>query len=71
MITDLQTVFDLDLGIAEVKIAAIFANSDIKDKHTATAAVMYNVPEDEVTSEQRFVAKQANYLTLYGDINDF
>jgi DNA polymerase I-like protein with 3'-5' exonuclease and polymerase domains len=66
MITDLQTSFTEKLGIAEIRIAAIFANPDILDKHTATAAVMYCIPEGEVTVEQRTVAKQANFLTLYG-----
>ena len=37
-----------------------------KDIHTATAAKIFNVPEDEVTKEQRSRAKTANFGIIYG-----
>ena len=37
-----------------------------KDIHTATAAKVFNVPESEVTKEQRSRAKTANFGIIYG-----
>lgn len=37
-----------------------------KDVHRATAAKMFNVPEDEVTDEQRRRAKGTNFGAIYG-----
>lgn len=37
-----------------------------KDIHTATAAKVYNVPEAEVTSDQRRAAKAVNFGIIYG-----
>ncbi|MFL9481842.1 DNA polymerase I [Chitinophagaceae bacterium LWZ2-11] len=37
-----------------------------KDIHTATAAKVYNVPENEVTKEQRYKAKSVNFGIIYG-----
>ena len=39
---------------------------DGKDVHTATAAKIFGVPEDEVTKEQRRRAKTANFGIIYG-----
>jgi DNA polymerase-1 len=36
------------------------------DVHTATAALMWNVPETEVSKEQRGYSKMLNYAVLYG-----
>ena len=36
------------------------------DIHTATAARVYNVPEDEVTKEMRYKAKSVNFGIIYG-----
>ena len=37
-----------------------------KDIHTATAARVYNVAEDEVTKEMRYKAKSVNFGIIYG-----
>jgi DNA polymerase-1 len=37
-----------------------------KDIHTATAARVYGVPEEEVTKEQRYKAKSVNFGIIYG-----
>jgi DNA polymerase-1 len=37
-----------------------------KDIHTATAAKVYNVPENEVTKEMRYKAKSVNFGIIYG-----
>lgn len=37
-----------------------------KDVHTATAAKVYNVPEEEVTKEMRYKAKSVNFGIVYG-----
>lgn len=37
-----------------------------KDIHTATAAKVYNVPEEEVTKEMRYKAKSVNFGIIYG-----
>lgn len=37
-----------------------------KDIHTATAAKVYGVPEDQVTKEMRYKAKSVNFGIIYG-----
>ena len=37
-----------------------------KDIHTATAARVFNVPEEEVTKEMRYRAKSVNFGIIYG-----
>ncbi len=37
-----------------------------KDIHTATAAKVYNIPEQEVTKEMRYKAKSVNFGIIYG-----
>lgn len=37
-----------------------------QDIHAATAAVIYNVPLEEVTKEQRIFAKRVNFGVMYG-----
>jgi DNA polymerase-1 len=37
-----------------------------KDIHTATAAKVYGIPEEEVTKEQRYKAKSVNFGIIYG-----
>ena len=37
-----------------------------KDFHTATAAKVYNIPEQEVTKEMRYKAKSVNFGIIYG-----
>jgi len=64
----------LDYSQIELRIAAhvsgdpemikIFESG--QDFHTATAARLFNVPEDKVTPEQRRDAKTINFSVLYG-----
>jgi len=37
-----------------------------KDIHTATAALVYHIPESEVTKEMRYKAKSVNFGIIYG-----
>ncbi|CAN5191315.1 DNA polymerase I [soil metagenome] len=39
---------------------------DGKDIHTATAARVYGIPEEEVTKEMRYKAKSVNFGIIYG-----
>ena len=48
---------------AEGLIQAIINGQDI---HRATAAIIYNVPYDKVTDEQRTKAKTVNFSLIYG-----
>jgi DNA polymerase-1 len=47
----------------EAMLAAFRAGVDI---HKATAATIYGVPLEQVTSEQRSIAKMVNFATSYG-----
>ena len=54
-------------------VAAISADENMcaafktgKDIHTATAAKVFNVPEEEVTKEMRYKAKSVNFGIIYG-----
>ena len=63
-----------DYGGMEMRLAAAEAQDplmtrafqDGKDLHTITAMQIYGVAEDEVTKEQRQIAKSANFGLLYG-----
>ena len=37
-----------------------------QDIHTATAAAVYNIPYEQVTKEQRYLAKRVNFGLMYG-----
>lgn len=41
-----------------------------KDLHTEKASVVFNVPPEQVTREQRKYAKILNYTEWYGGINN-
>lgn len=64
----------LDFKQIELAVFAFYANDmtmaeamwDGKDFHRMNASVMYNIPEDEVTSDQRDKAKTMNFALLYG-----
>jgi len=47
----------------------IQAFEEDKDVHRTTAALMWNVPEDEVSKQQRGFAKTLNFAVLYGVTN--
>jgi DNA polymerase I len=44
-------------------VAAFHAGADI---HIATAAIVFDIPEDSVTKEQRYQAKAVNFGLIYG-----
>jgi DNA polymerase-1 len=44
-------------------LAAFHAGADI---HIATAAIVFDIPEDQVTKEQRYQAKAVNFGLIYG-----
>ena len=48
---------------AQGLIAAIKAGKDV---HTATAALIFHIPYDKVTEEQRSTAKTMNFALIYG-----
>ncbi|MEO6071089.1 MAG: DNA polymerase I [Chitinophagaceae bacterium] len=63
-----------DYSQIELRIVAAMSNDPAmceaflqnKDIHTATAAKVYKVPEDEVTKDQRRKAKSVNFGIVYG-----
>jgi DNA polymerase I-like protein with 3'-5' exonuclease and polymerase domains len=58
---------ELRLAAAEAKDSLMIqAFQEGQDLHTLTAMQIYGVAEDEVTKEQRQVAKSANFGLLYG-----
>lgn len=68
------TLISADYSQIELRIIAALANEEAmisafaegKDIHTATAAGIFGVPENEVTSEQRRRAKGVNFGIIYG-----
>lgn len=67
----------MDLDSIEYKLYAHYSKIDGLidnmingyDAHTATAALLYGVELDEVTKEQRTLAKTVNFALLYGSGN--
>jgi DNA polymerase-1 len=63
-----------DYSQIELRIVAAISNDPAmceafkskKDIHTATAAKVYGVPENEVTKEMRYKAKSVNFGIIYG-----
>ena len=63
-----------DLSQAELRVLAALSNDEHlrrafangEDIHRAVAARIFNVPADDVTPEQRFLAKTINFAILYG-----
>ena len=63
-----------DYSQIELRILAHFSGDEVfvkafkeeKDVHRETAAVIFDVPVDEVTGEMRDQAKTVNFATLYG-----
>jgi DNA polymerase I len=51
----------------EALVDAFSTNADV---HTVTAALMYGIPNDEVTKDQRRYSKMLNYAVSYG-VTDF
>ena len=69
-----HVIISADYSQIELRIVAAIsgdpAMSDAfrqgKDIHTATAAKVFNVPENEVTKEMRYKAKSVNFGIIYG-----
>ncbi|MEO8065506.1 MAG: DNA polymerase I [Candidatus Doudnabacteria bacterium] len=69
-----KVLLSLDYSQIELRIAASLSGDDEMmkifkaggDFHRATAARIFNVPEDKVTSNQRRDAKTINFSVLYG-----
>ncbi|HEX4875204.1 MAG TPA: DNA polymerase I [Chitinophagaceae bacterium] len=71
---DKHILLSADYSQIELRIVAAIS-SDVNmcrafkagtDIHTATAARVYNVPEQEVTKEMRYKAKSVNFGIIYG-----
>jgi DNA polymerase I len=66
------SIITADYSQQELRIAGTFepifrqAFLDNKDLHKITASIIYGVSEDEVTHDQRNVAKSFNFAVLYG-----
>jgi DNA polymerase-1 len=68
------TLLSADYSQIELRIVAAISGDPAmceafikgKDIHTATAAKVYNVAEDDVTKEMRYKAKSVNFGIIYG-----
>lgn len=68
------TLLSADYSQIELRIVAALSGDEAmiqafkehKDIHTATAAKVYSIPEEEVTPEQRRNAKAVNFGIIYG-----
>jgi DNA polymerase-1 len=69
-----RVLISADYSQVELRIAAEMSNdqeliklfNEDHDVHTATAAALNNIPEKDVTKEQRYRAKTVNFGILYG-----
>ncbi|MEN9339256.1 MAG: hypothetical protein RIQ62_568, partial [Bacteroidota bacterium] len=69
-----RLLMSADYSQIELRIVAAISGDEAmceafrqhKDIHTATAAKVYNIPESEVTKEQRYKAKSVNFGIIYG-----
>ena len=69
-----HVLISADYSQIELRIVAAISGDEAmceafrngKDVHTATAAKVYNVPENEVTKEMRYKAKSVNFGIMYG-----
>lgn len=57
---NLVCLVDVDLAKLEKRF-----KGDGKDFHTETASLIFGVPEDQVTKDQRMFAKKQNYFNMY------
>ena len=72
--TDGWTMVSIDYSQIELRLAAILSGdaelirifSGGGDVHTSTAATIFSVPPDAVTTDQRYRAKTINFGVLYG-----
>ncbi len=69
-----EVMLAADYSQVELRILAHLSHDPIlldsfahdRDIHVFTAALIYDIPEDQVTSEQRRLAKTVNYAVIYG-----
>ncbi len=69
-----EVLLAADYSQIELRILAHLSHDPIlldsfrhdRDIHVRTAALIYNLPEEEITREQRRLAKTANYAIIYG-----
>ncbi len=69
-----QRLVSVDYSQVELRILAHFCEDEVltaafrdgADVHTRTAAVLFQVPPEEITREQRTQAKAVNFGVLYG-----
>jgi DNA polymerase-1 len=69
-----NVLLSVDYSQIELRLMAHFSEDPLLTKaflsggdvHKATAAELFGVPVDEVTSEQRAAAKTVNFATIYG-----
>ncbi len=69
-----HVIISADYSQIELRIVAAISGDpamcaafkDKKDIHTATAAKVFNVEEDDVTKEMRYKAKSVNFGIIYG-----
>lgn len=70
---DDERIYSIDYDNMEMKIfasytgdPALIAAAKTEDFHRSTAAMVYGVPESEVTKEQRTISKGVNFGNVYG-----
>jgi DNA polymerase I len=71
---DGNTLVWADYSLMELRIAAYLSGDELlieafksgRDFHKYTASMIFNVPYEEVTPEQRNPSKNMNYLVVYG-----
>jgi len=69
-----HSIISADYSQIELRIVAAISGDPAmseafrlkKDIHTATAAKVFNVSEDDVTKEMRYRAKSVNFGIIYG-----
>jgi DNA polymerase-1 len=67
-------LLSVDYSQIELRILASYSKDPLllesfaqdRDIHRATAAVVYSIPFDQVTKEQRYFAKRVNFGLIYG-----
>ena len=76
--TEGKVLIDADYSQIELRLLAAMSGDEVmtnaflnnEDIHKRTASKVFDVPEDEVTHEQRAAAKTVNFSIVYG-ISDF
>lgn len=67
-------LLSVDYSQIELRILAHYSGDQFmlnafesgQDIHTATAAAVYNIPYEQVTKDQRYLAKRVNFGLMYG-----